>query len=249
MQGKRVGSLGLLVVFLLSSGLLSCDDGSGGGPGGPGDLCTTKEDCLPELECLLGVCSAGEPECPDTGNCTGLECGPDPVCGVLCGVCAGNEICQDWECVEVTPGPWLDPTTQLYWENPPTDKTRTWDDAVQYCQDLTLDNGGWHLPTIDELRSLIEGCPATDAKGDCNVSETDCLGVTCKNAACDGCDLKAGWGDVATYWSDTLAGECCDYWSSTLVAEPSNDAWFVRFNTGQVFYQVVGGEARVRCVK
>ena len=242
-------SVGFLVGCLLSLALLSCDDGSEDGLSGPGESCTTQDDCLPEFECILGVCRQEGPGCPNTGDCTGLECGPDPVCGVLCGVCAGNEICQDSKCVEVKPGPWLDPTTQLYWENPAPDVTLSWEGAIQYCEDLTLDNGAWHLPTIDELRSLIDGCPVTDTKGSCNVSEGDCLGVACKNEACDGCDVKSGWGDVATYWPDRLAGECCRYWSSTPVAEPSNDAWFVNFNTGQVFYQVVGGELRVRCVK
>ena len=249
MWGRCIGSIGVLAGCLLFLGPLSCDDGGEGGPSGPGEPCITTDDCLPDLLCILEVCTAEEPECPETGNCAGLECGPDPVCGVLCGVCAGDEICTDSECVEVKPGPWLDPTTQLYWENPASGVALTLEGAIQYCEDLELDHGGWHLPTIDELRSLVEGCPATDKMGDCNVSESDCLGVACKNAACDDCDLKAGWGDVATYWSDTLAGECCKYWSSTLVAQPANDAWFVNFNTGQVFYQVVGVELRVRCVK
>ena len=249
MQGRRFLILGLVTAVLLTAVLLSCDDGADEKLAGEGESCATEASCEPGLKCMLGICGQEELGCPNTGDCAGLECGSDPVCGVLCGVCAGTEICQDSMCVEVKPGPWYDATSELSWENPAPGEILSWESANEYCASLSLDNGGWHLPTIDELRSLIDGCVPTDKKGGCNVSESDCLGVKCKNAACDGCDQKSGWGDVSVYWSPNLAGECCMYWSSTLVAQPANDAWMVNFNTGQVFYYPSATELRVRCVK
>jgi len=32
----------------------------------------------------------------------------------------------------------------------------TWQDAIGYCKDLSLDGGGWRVPNIRELESLIK---------------------------------------------------------------------------------------------
>ena len=52
-----------------------------------------------------------------------------------------------------------------------------WEEARSYCSKLK--EGGfndWRLPTIDELRTLIQNCPATETGGKCKVSEkNDCL--------------------------------------------------------------------------
>ena len=45
-------------------------------------------------------------ECPDfvcVADCTGLDCGPDPICGTECGPCEGALICEDGACVECQP--------------------------------------------------------------------------------------------------------------------------------------------------
>jgi len=34
------------------------------------------------------------PSCPDIADCTGYECGPDPICGEDCGVCDPGEYCN-----------------------------------------------------------------------------------------------------------------------------------------------------------
>jgi hypothetical protein len=42
--------------------------------------------CVPEYDC--------------TPDCTNRDCGPDPVCGVNCGDCADDEVCENGSCVE-----------------------------------------------------------------------------------------------------------------------------------------------------
>jgi formylglycine-generating enzyme required for sulfatase activity len=45
-------------------------------------------------------CARSAAECPAGQNCTGLECGSDPVCGESCGNCSGYEVCDQGQCVE-----------------------------------------------------------------------------------------------------------------------------------------------------
>jgi hypothetical protein len=60
--------------------------------------------CGNQDTCQAGQCVQGGPECPGDKDCSGLECGPDPVCGESCGACSGGESCQAGQCVQVTPG-------------------------------------------------------------------------------------------------------------------------------------------------
>lgn len=50
----------------------------------------------------------------------------------------------------------IDKETGLTWERNPEDVLRTWDDAVSYCSNLNVDNGGWRLPTPAELQTLVD---------------------------------------------------------------------------------------------
>ncbi len=38
-----------------------------------------------------------------SSDCSGQECGPDPVCGESCGTCSGGESCQSGQCVQGGP--------------------------------------------------------------------------------------------------------------------------------------------------
>jgi len=52
----------------------------------------------------------------------------------------------------------IDPTTGYWWQNPPFDGVKQWQEAVAYCPTLNIGGEtGWHLPTISQRRSLIRG--------------------------------------------------------------------------------------------
>jgi hypothetical protein len=49
-----------------------------------------------------------------------------------------------------------DPNTHLTWQQGLDGQVRTWEQASMYCTALTLAGGGWRLPTMSELQSLID---------------------------------------------------------------------------------------------
>jgi hypothetical protein len=50
----------------------------------------------------------------------------------------------------------FDTGTNLFWQQSPSNKTFTWEDANEHCRSLTLAGyNDWRLPTIDELKVLI----------------------------------------------------------------------------------------------
>lgn len=56
-----------------------------------------------------------------------------------------------------------DQLTQLVWQNITDSKTRTFEQALQYCKELELAGGGWRLPTLKELLTLVDPARGTDA--------------------------------------------------------------------------------------
>ena len=77
---------------------LECDDIAANACGIHDDGCDGTincGECEGDLECEDGFCI--DPTCePD---CTGLECGPDPVCGRSCGSCDSGFTCEGGVCV------------------------------------------------------------------------------------------------------------------------------------------------------
>jgi len=141
---------------------------------------------------------------------------------------------------------WTDPSSGLTWQVTPSSKPKEWAEAKSYCYDLSLDGGGWHLPTISELRTLIRGCDATVTGGSCGVTD-DCLDSSCHDNSCNSCN----WGDGpnnGAYDPSELSSQSWS-WSSSPVADYSNGAWYVDFSIGIVnaHYGVHQGPAR--CVR
>ena len=102
--------------------------------------------------------------------------------------------------------------------------TMKWQSAVEYCENLSEDGyDDWHLPTISELRTLIQNCH-TETGGTCGVTDSCLSGNGCIRD-CDSCydennpDEYSKLGDKGRFWS-----------SSTDIGE----AWFVNFSDGHV---------------
>ena len=49
-----------------------------------------------------------------------------------------------------------DNATGLEWQDDVDSVSRNWEDAKAYCSNLPLDGGGWRLPTIEELETLVD---------------------------------------------------------------------------------------------
>ncbi len=147
---------------------------------------------------------------------------------------------------------WIDPTSGLTWQNGATvgAESYVWQDAQNYCAGLNWDGAGnWRLPTISELRSLIQGCPTTVTGGSCGVTD-QCLRADCWNPTCS-CPYGGGPGPACSYWPAELSGSvgAYAYWSSSPVANRPRFAWLVQFYSGYIGVNEVGYPALARCVR
>ena len=118
-----------------------------------------------------------------------------------------------------------------------------WEDARLYCHCLF----GWRLPTIDELRSLVRGCPGTMAGGACGITDT-CYWESCWNSPCNGCSYGQGPGEAGCYWDVALGESCSAYWSVTVFGNATSSAWAISFVTGALGEEDKDALHRVRCV-
>ena len=124
----------------------------------------------------------------------------------------------------------------LNWSDASSDYM-AWDDAVTYCENL-----GGRLPTISELRTLIQNCQATETGGECGVTD-DCLSWDdCWNDACDGC----GYDGSSKY---SVFGDIYWFWSSSEQSDDANYAWGVKFSYGDVSFSNKVLNVSVRCVR
>lgn len=140
------------------------------------------------------------------------------------------------------------PPTNLIWQDPPTAYGLNWAEAKAHCAALSDDGGGWRLPSIWELRSLIRGCEGSGVGGTCGIFD-GCLSSSCwKRDACVGC--AAGEGPAqGCYWPDEIHGDCGYYWSASAAAGQTHDIWFVNFGAGAVNFGPVHAGISTRCVR
>ena len=209
-----------LLLWVAVAGLAACGNEA---LSGAGESCTKTADCEAPLKCVNLVCNASYSGSQDI------------------------RISEDIDS-SATGDTWTDPISGLTWQVTPTGGTMEWSDAKAHCAGLSLDGGGWRLPNIGELRSLIRGCPATQDGGSCRVEEGDCLSWSCWGDSCDGC---SGWDGPADgcYWPDEMQGTCSWYWSSSPVGDTPDFRWRVDFNDGDVNSGGVTNGRRVRCVR
>lgn len=138
----------------------------------------------------------------------------DGICFYGCdpskGECKEEEIEEDKsfrECSSKGWAPCKDSSSGLIWSRKKSNLN--WQDAYHYCPANTDgDYTDWRLPTIDELRTLIKNCPATETGGECEII-TDCQYTSCFSEACAGCSSESGeekyskLGDTGIFWSSS----------------------------------------------
>lgn len=161
------------------------------------------------------------------------------------------------ECSASSGTPCKDSSSGLTW-SAKASSSMTWDNAKSYCDSYSEDGlSGWHLPTIDELRTLLIN--ADSVKNNCQVSETNnCLSYadcwSCSTCTQTGTQSSSGTGcsDWGTSYSDgrySKFGEIGYFWSSSTTSDHADDAWYVLF-----YYGIMNGSNKtsnydVRCVR
>ena len=158
-------------------------------------------------------------------------------------------VCEDEQPSSGSEIMWTDPASGLTWHNPGSKSGEmSWEDARQYCTSLSSSGGGWHLPTIDELRSLMRGCPATETGGTCNISENDCLDISCWDSSCVECP-DDGPGTAGCYWPAEMQGDCSWFWSASELKTSPGYAWYIVYVVGHVGYDGFDETKSVICVR
>jgi hypothetical protein len=217
-----------------SQGLCECTPGCTNrqcGPDGCGGNC--PPGCGPGQ-----YCDEDTGTCQCASDCAGRECGPDG-CGGSCGECdRAIDDCDDsGRCV----GP--------VWQDPPPATTMTWQEAIAYCEGLSLDgHDDWRLPTISELRSLVRGCQSVEYGGACGVTDQCLVQDICRDDSCSGC---GGYGGPAEgcYWPIGTSGTCSGYWSISRQDASDQNPWMILFNFAAIGRNHAGAPTYVRCVR
>ena len=146
------------------------------------------------------------------------------------------------------------------WWSPKTADTMDWLSALNYCEKELNDSNkcgysDWHLPTIDELKTLLKW--RRDSQ--CKVSEADDhlsfdVYWTC-SSCCHDCTLGGGGEcNYSSYYYDgrySKLGDSGWLWSSSVPTEYTTLAWAVNFNAAQVYTKSKSNktEVYVRCVR
>ncbi|MBO7128001.1 DUF1566 domain-containing protein [bacterium] len=208
-----------------------------------------------------GVCTYGTYEChgedsyfcgyPDSSNevmwIFAEKCNDG--CNEQTGKCVENSNSEngDYEDPSDSDSESEEPTCEvddnLTWSSK-SESMMTWEQAISYCENLSEEGvSDWRLPTVCELRSLIQNCPATEIDGSCTFTD-NCLNVTeCINTDCIGCsgeEVYSKFGDLYGFWSSSEA---------EFSAGSTKMAFSVNFSYGSVDQNVTSLTNYVRCVR
>lgn len=135
-----------------------------------------------------------------------------------------------------------------YMWSPKASSIMNWSDSIDYCNNLTACGySDWHLPTISELRTLIQNCSRNEMpSGTCGVRDDDevvCLESSCwTSETCGFCSSDS---------SDKYSkfGETGWFWSSSTRSDKTDHAWLVDFYNGDVNNYDKINVYNVRCVR
>jgi len=231
------------------------------------DSCMVREDIKEECDncvCSENTCVANDQyssQCYDDDvywyDCHGVRKTKKAECGAA--GCSGGRCHSDL--LSCTNGICTGQATGFEWQQEPTGGPLQWGPAKTHCQNLTLDGGGWRLPNISELRSLIRNCADIETGGACGVNDECsacgvssgdvCLESSCwKSSVCDPDSCSNDGGPTGCNWPEELSGTCSYYWSSSPVEDDDCPAWRVFFLNGNVNDDAgVAYFSHVRCVR
>lgn len=143
--------------------------------------------------------------------------------------------------------PYNDPATGLFWSRrSPADMK--WKAASTYCDSLSEEGfSDWHLPTISELRTLIQNCPGTETGGECKVSDS-CLSLEeCHDYDLCECNYDPDESGKYSKLSDTNV-----LWSSSMLQGDDDldyRLWVVDFRDGYIGSEDMNSPLYFRCVR
>ena len=147
------------------------------------------------------------------------------------------------ECSSASSTPCKDSTSGLMWSSKAL-SMMSLSDAASHCDGLTEGiYSDWHLPTISELRTIIQNCEYTGTGGSCGVTDSCLSSGTCWNSSCSVCTANS----TAGYYSKF--GDTGWFWSSSETSDITNYAWRINFDFASVGEGKNTGEIYVRCVR
>lgn len=132
----------------------------------------------------------------------------------------------------------VDVATGLEWSSKSPSKM-TFEEAVHYCNELSDEGYEWRMPTISELRTLIQNSKNTASDGLCGVTN-ECLSANCwskklcTNNSSDSKNSHSKLGDTNDLWSNSRSDSKC---------------WYIDFNYGNIDKTYCNYGKYVRCIK
>lgn len=117
-------------------------------------------------------------------------------------------------------------------------------EARNYCRKLRDGgNSDWRLPTIDELRTLIQNCPGSETAGACKVSEEEgCLSSACLSDRYCECGPNS-------MGNRSKLGDTIIIWSSSMKTGANDRVFVVDFLRGGISSNSTGTRNNVRCTR
>ena len=216
----------------------SVDDSDSGEPSEDSDAHQTPCDPNPCLNVLNST-----KECIETGDAT-YSCKCKSGYNWTGSACQSDSIPSLSECnTSTTSFPCKDSSTNYIWSQ--RYNSMNWEAAEYYCSGLNNYgdySSGWHLPTISELRTLIQNCTSTQTfGGSCGITDSCIDASNCYNNACKGCNIDSSgkyskFGDVGNSWSFST-----NVWTGL--------AWVVDFSKGSVGGENKSSGFAFRCVR
>ena len=145
------------------------------------------------------------------------------------------------ECSPTSGTPCIDTSREpnLVWSTK-SQSAMKWEAIEDYCAKWSENGYEWRIPTISELRTLIQGCAVTQTSGSCKITD-GCPEYSCRENCTNGCSGSGSFSKLGD--TDTL-------WSGSVVSDYQDFAWEVRFKTAVINYGVKASSLNpVRCVK